>query len=37
VFVIGPDGVVTYRDLRFDPSNDASYAKLDAAVTAARQ
>jgi peroxiredoxin Q/BCP len=36
VFVIGPDGVVKYRDLKFDPSNDASYAKLDAAVAAAR-
>jgi peroxiredoxin Q/BCP len=37
VFVIGPDGTVRYRDIRFDPANDASYAKLDAAVAAARQ
>lgn len=36
VFVIAPDGVVTYRDLKFDPWNDASYTKLDAAVAEAR-
>lgn len=36
VFVIGTDGIVKYRDLKFDPWNDASYTKLDAAVAAAR-
>lgn len=37
VFVIGPDGTLKYRDIRFDPANSASYTRLDAAVAAARQ
>jgi thioredoxin-dependent peroxiredoxin len=37
VFVIGADGALKYSDTRFDPANAASYAKLDAAVAAARQ
>ncbi|MGH7533378.1 MAG: peroxiredoxin, partial [Gemmatimonadales bacterium] len=35
VYVIGPDGRVSWRDLRFDPTADASYDGLKAAVAAA--
>lgn len=35
VYVIGPDGRVSWRDLRFDPTADASYAGLKVAVAAA--
>ena len=37
VYVIGPDGDVAYRDSSFDPSDANAYAKLGAAVKAARQ
>jgi peroxiredoxin Q/BCP len=36
VFVIGPDGVVRYSDTKFDPWNDASYVRLQTAVTQAQ-
>lgn len=35
VYVIGPDGRVRWRDLRFDPATDASYDALKQAVAAA--
>ncbi|MGB7211699.1 MAG: redoxin domain-containing protein [Gemmatimonadales bacterium] len=35
VYVIGPDGRVRWRDLRFDPAADASYDELKGAVAAA--
>ncbi|HEU4763422.1 MAG TPA: redoxin domain-containing protein [Gemmatimonadales bacterium] len=37
VYVIGPDGRVRWRDLRFDPDKDRSYDDLKRAVAAARQ
>ncbi|HEU5358802.1 MAG TPA: redoxin domain-containing protein [Gemmatimonadales bacterium] len=35
VYVIGPDGRVSWRDLRFDPAKDGSYDELRRAVAAA--
>lgn len=35
VYVIGPDGRVQWRDLRFDPAADASYDALKQAVASA--
>lgn len=35
VYVIGPDGRVRWRDLRFDPATEASYDALKQAVAAA--
>lgn len=37
IYVIGRDGTVTYRDLRFDPAAARPYTALRAAVTAARR
>lgn len=37
VYVIGPDGRVQWRDLRFDPTAPASYEALKEAVAAATQ
>lgn len=37
VYVIGRDGAVAYRDLRFDPSASRSMTSLRAAVVAARR
>lgn len=37
VYVIGKDGLVRWRDLRFDPNDQKSYEKLRRAVRAARR
>jgi len=36
VFVVGPDGKVTYRNMRFDALDPNHYAELGSAVRAAR-
>lgn len=36
IFVIGPDGRVEYRNLRFDALDPEDYTELDAAIQAAR-
>jgi thioredoxin-dependent peroxiredoxin len=36
VYVIGPNGLVRWRELRFDPNNSKSYEALRRAVRAAR-
>jgi peroxiredoxin Q/BCP len=37
IYVIGPDGRVTYRDLRFSAADDKAYARLERAVQRARR
>ena len=36
VYVIGPDGKIRYRDMRFDPFDSKAYAAVGAAVRAAQ-
>ncbi len=37
IYVVGPDGTVKYRNLRFDPADPSQYAELRTAVRAARR